>query len=124
MEGAGARKRRRIDDADWKKEICQKMKENSQFQEKERLRHIEKRKMKKVENQLLRTELENERLAHEKLKNKYRKIKDQLHAVETCVEFLEGALLSSKETRISATVSETFLAKVKLNEKPFTPSLE
>jgi hypothetical protein len=94
------------------------MKENSQFQENERLRHIEKRKMKKVENQLLRTELENERLAHEKLK-KYKKTKDQLHTVETHVEFLEGALLSSKETRISARVSETFHAKVKLNEKTF-----
>jgi hypothetical protein len=119
MEGAGARKRRRIDDADQKKEFRQKMKENSQFQEKERLRHIEKRKMKKVEYQLPRLELENERLAHEKLKKKYKKTKDQLCAVETHVEFLEGAFLSSKETRISATVSETFLAKVKLNEKTF-----
>jgi hypothetical protein len=43
MEGAGVRKRRRIDDADWKKEFCEKMKENCEFQEKERLRHILKR---------------------------------------------------------------------------------
>ena len=124
MEGAGARKRKRVDDADHKKEFHQRMKENSAFQEKERFRHIEKRKLKKVEVQLLRTELENERVAHEKLKKKYKKTKDQLRAAETHVEFLEAALLSSKETRISATVSESFISKVKLNEKPFVPSLE
>ena len=119
MEGAGARKRKRVDDADCKKVFRQRMKENNAIQEKERLRHIEKRKLKKVEVQLLRTELENERVAHEKLKKKYKKTKDQLQTVETHVEFLEAVLLSSKETRISATVSECFLSKVKLNDKTF-----
>jgi hypothetical protein len=39
--------------------------------------------MKKVEYQLPRSELEDERMGHEKLK-KCKKAKDQLHAVETC----------------------------------------